>query len=285
MTEQTATPGTPEFQATPGNPESQATPGNPESQEPAPEILATPKAPRRISRRLVAGACAVLALAVVAGGSVWALDRLGDADRTAPTVVWAEPKGGAAGHDKATQPKGLAASLLPVPDGYELGPDIGEYGNDTVLSKRQAIASFKEGARGLPSAQRTKQNKAIDKLKLQGVAMRSYRVSEGGLVIETRLAQIENAGKGRELAQFQSEFADALGIFRKGPAIQGYKNARCFLMPKDSKEKLDAMFCSAYQGNVLVSATAYGVKPLDTKEAATMLSKQLDHLKSPGEYV
>ncbi|MEU3918824.1 hypothetical protein [Streptomyces sp. NPDC029004] len=265
--------------------EQPATPGTSESEESAPEILATAKEPRRINRRLVVGGCAVLALAVVAGGSVWALDRLGEADRTAPTVVWAEPKGGSAGDDKATAPKGLAARLLPVPHGYELGPDIGEYGNDTVLNKRQAIAVFKEGGRDLPSAQRNQSNKAVDKLKLQGVAMRSYRTSKGGLVIETRLAQIQNAGKGRELANFQSEFADVLGIFRKGPAIKGYKNARCFLMPKESEAKLDAMFCSAYQGDVLVSATAYGVKPFDTKEAATMLSKQLDLLKSPGEYV
>ncbi|WP_406304241.1 hypothetical protein OHA61_20530 [Streptomyces sp. NBC_00885] len=266
--------------------EQPATPGTSEAGESAPEILATPKEPRRINRRLVVGGCAVLALAVVAGGSVLALDRLGEADRTAPTVVWADPKGGAAaGNAKAAQPEGLAASLLPVPHGYELGPDIGEYGNDVVLNKRQAIAVFKEGARDLPSAQRNKSNKAVDKLKLQGVAMRSYRIGDGSLVIETRLAQIQNAGKGRELANFQTEFASALGIFRKGPAIQGYKNARCFLMPKNSKEKLDAMFCSAYQGDVLVSATAYGVKPLNTIEAATMLSKQLDLLKSPGESV
>ncbi|AVZ73851.1 hypothetical protein SLUN_18385 [Streptomyces lunaelactis] len=257
----------------------------PESPESAPEILATPKEPRRIDRRLVVGVSVVLALAVVAGGGFWALDRLGDADRTAPTVVWAEPAGGAADDGKAAQPKGLAASLLPVPYGYELGPDIDVYGNDTVLSKRQAVAVFKEGSRGLPSAQRNQRNKAVDKLKLQGVAMRSYRSFDGGFAIEVQLAQIENAGKGRELAQFQSAFADALGIFRKGPAIQGYKNAKCFLMPKDSKAKLDAMFCSAYQGDVLMNATAYGVKPLDTIGAAAILSKQLDHLKSPGEYV
>ncbi|NUK12109.1 hypothetical protein HRW18_29860 [Streptomyces lunaelactis] len=270
MTDQPATSGTPEF---------------PEPQEPAPEILPTPKEPRRIDRRLVVGVSAVLALAVVAGGSVWALDRLGDADRTAPTDVWAERASGATDDDKAAEPKGLAAGLLPVPYGYELGPDIGEYGNNTVLSKKQAVAVFKEGSRGLPSAERNKSNKAVDKLKLQGVAMRSYRSFDGGFAIEIQLAQIENAGKGRELAQFQSAFADALGIFRKGPAIQGYKNAKCFLMPKDSKAKLDAMFCSAYQGDVLMNATAYGVKPLDTIGAAAILSKQLDRLKSPGEYV
>ncbi|WP_093800241.1 hypothetical protein [Streptomyces sp. Wb2n-11] len=119
------------------------------------------------------------------GAGVWAVDSLGDADRTAPTVVWAEPADSAdrtEGEGAAKQPEGLAASLLPVPYSYELGPDIDDYGNDSSLTRRQAVAVFKEGSRGLPSAQRNKRNKAVDKLKLQGIAMRGYRASDGGLV-------------------------------------------------------------------------------------------------------
>ncbi|MCP3821062.1 hypothetical protein NLX86_24090 [Streptomyces sp. A3M-1-3] len=261
------------------------TPPTPGSNMPVPEILGTPREPRRINRRLLVAVSGVLALGVVAGGGVWALDTLGDADRTATTVVWAEPPQGKDGAAESRKPAGLGASLLPVAYQYKLGPDIGAHGNDTVLSRKQAVAIFKEGSRGLPSAQRNKRSKAIDKLRLQGLALRSYVSLDGGLIVETKLAQIENAKNGRKLAAFQSELADALGIFRKGPAIQGFKNAKCFLMPKVSKAKLDAMFCSAYEGDVLVSMTAYGVKPLDTAAAAELLRRQLDHLNSPGEYV
>ncbi|WP_455350989.1 hypothetical protein [Streptomyces sp. SYSU K217416] len=253
--------------------------------ETGPEILGTPREPRRLNRKVVAAVSAGLVLAVAAGGSVWAVDRLGDADRTSPTVVWAEPKEGTDERAKAAPPQGLAARLLPVPHGYELGPDVDGYGNDTVLGKRQALAIFKQGNRGLPSSQRKKRDKAIDKLRLQGLAMRSYRTVLGELVIETRLAHIENAKDGRRLAKFQSEFADMLGIFRKGPAVKGFKDAKCFLLPADSKSQLDAMFCSAYQGDVLVSMSAYGTKPFDKAGAAEVLRKQLDHLHSPGELV
>ncbi|MFD7613448.1 hypothetical protein [Streptomyces sp. NPDC059828] len=265
MTEQQATPGP---QGPQGTETSRQQPGTPGKQ--------------RGRRVPVAGAVVVLALAVVAGGTVLALDKLDDADRTAPTVVWAQPSQGAV---TAPAPRGLAAKLPPVPHTYSLGPDIDGLGNDVVLGERQAIAHFKEASRGLPSAQRKAHHKAIDKLRLQGLALRSYVSQYHGMVVEMRLAQIENGKDGRALAAFQSEFADALGIFRKGPAIPGFKQAKCFLPPKDSEAKLESMFCSAYEGDVLVSATAYGAKPLDTGAAAELLKEQLDHLKSPGEYV
>ncbi|WP_176710055.1 hypothetical protein [Streptomyces sp. Wb2n-11] len=56
-------------------------------------------------------------------------------------------------------------------------------------------------------------------------------------------------------------------------------------MPKDSESKLDAMFCSAYEGDVLVSTFAYGTKPFEAEEAATMLSEQPVRPKTPGEFV
>ena len=257
----------------------------------APEILATPKEPRRVNRRLVVGGCAVLALAVVAGGSVWALDRLGEADRTAPTVVWAEPKGGSAGDDKATPPKGLAASvLLPVPHGYELGPDIGEYGNDTELNERQAIAVLKEGGRDLPSARSASScDKAVDKLKLQGVAMRSYRISKGGLVIgDPARRRSRTPGSGPRTGRTsRASSSDVLGIFRKGPADQGPQE-RPVLPAAQGVRGQSSTPCSAPPTRAMswCSATAYGVKPFDTKEAATMLSESSSTVSEvPGEAV
>jgi hypothetical protein len=45
------------------------------------------------------------------------------------------------------------------------------------------------------------------------------------------------------------------------------------------------MFCSAYQGDILISATADGVKSLDTKSIAMLLAEQLDRIAEPGEAV
>ncbi|MFJ6935190.1 hypothetical protein [Streptomyces sp. NPDC101132] len=254
---------------------------------PAPAAApADPAARRGARRKAVAMGAAVLVLASLAAGGVWADARLAEADRTAPTVVLAEaPVPSASATPAPTRPAGLAGSLLPVPGGYELGPDIDEFGRDVELSERQAVAQFKESSRNLPAAQRSKQSKAVDKLGLGGMAMRSYRALGGDLVVEIKLAQIKNAKDGRKLAQYQKEFADWLGIFRKGPKIEGHGKASCFLLPKTDGSKLDGMFCSAYEGDVLVSMMATGPKPFQTTEAASILREQLDHLTSPGERV
>ncbi|MER7666035.1 MULTISPECIES: hypothetical protein [unclassified Streptomyces] len=258
-------------------------PSGPASQEPLPEVLGSLKEPRRVRPGLIAAVSGALALAVVAGAGVLAFDRLGDADRTAPTVVWVNPP--QLPEKPAAEPTGLAAKLPPVPYAYRLGPDVDGLGNNTVLGRKQAVVRFKEGTRGLTPAQRKARDKAIDKLRLQGLAVRSYVSLDQGLIVEMQLAQIENAKDGRKLAAFQSEFADALGVLRKGPTVPGFENATCFLTPKSTETKLDAMFCSAYEGDVLVNVYAYGLRPLGTASATELLKLQLEHLESPGESV
>lgn len=258
-------------------------PSAPAPPEPLPEVLGSAREPRRVHPKLVAAVSGALALAVVAGLGTLAFDRLGDADRTAPTVVWANPP--QRPENPAAEPTGLAAKLPPVPYEYRLGPDVDGLGNNTVLGRKQAVVKFKEGTRGLTPAQRKARDRAIDKLRLQGIAARSYVSLDHGLIVEMRLAQIENAKDGRMLAAFQSEFADALGVLRKGPAVPGFKNARCFLTPKSTETKFDAMFCSAYEGDVLVNVYAYGLRPLGTASATELLRLQLEHLESPGESV
>lgn len=99
------------------------------------------------------------------------------------------------------------------------------------------------------------------------------------------LSQMANKATVRNMSRFQSEFMDALDVFRKGPRIEGHKNAKCFLPPKSDDAELEAMYCSAYVGDVLVSATAYAVEPLNTKEVAVLLREQLDRIAEPGEAV
>ncbi|MCT9091165.1 hypothetical protein N4G70_20200 [Streptomyces sp. ASQP_92] len=265
----------------------QRTAERPTTVEPALGEAATesPEPTPRRRRRLVPFVAGAVALLVVAGGAVWALGKLGDADRTAPTVLQATPSGAATPTPRAAAPvrAGLGGKLLPLPWDYELGPDIGEFGNDAVFGAQQAVAMLKDGGRHLPADEREKNDKAIDGLKVQGVALRSY--TKDGVVTEMRLSQMENTKAIKELNAFQGEFAHALKALRAGPKIAGHANAVCFLLPKDDTVKLDAMFCNAFEGDVMVGTYTYGPAPLDTDAAAKLLGRQLDLIKSPGESV
>lgn len=237
---------------------------------------------RRYPVRLLAAA---VGLAVVAGAGVWGRSALAGADRTAPTVLWAAPAEDPNLDVPPLEPTGLAAQLLPVPGFWSLGPDVDEYGNDSVLGAERAVALLKQGSRGLPSAQRKRHDKAVEKLRIKGLAARSYRSASDQFVVETRLTQLENTKAVADIAAFQKELADTLGVFRKGPKIEGHPKAKCYLMPEIDDLELDAMMCTGHVGEVLVTMNAYGTKPLSTRGVADMVRDQLDHIASPGESV
>ncbi|WP_018568784.1 hypothetical protein [Streptomyces sp. PsTaAH-124] len=263
-------------------------PERPDHRDPA----AAP-APRRRRAGLITG-CAVLLLALV-GGTGYTVAVVRDADRSPGAPVWRMPEPAAAGQrqDAAT---GLKGMLLPYgTQEFVRGPDIGEFGTDAELSGAQATELRKQALRNLPLSQRRQLAKEIDKQQVKGMVMRSY-LSNGdaahdayyadhAFTVEIVLARMGSSRTVRSVAGFQQQFFEALKVFRAGPRIEGHKNARCFLMPTDSKEKLDAMTCSAYEGDVMVSATMQAAKPLDTKGAAEMLRDQLDRIKEPGQAV
>ncbi|MGW5236017.1 hypothetical protein ACWEQU_27945 [Streptomyces nodosus] len=247
--------------------------------------------PRRRRIGLIAG-CAVLFAALV-GGTGFTVVTVRDADRDPGDPVWRLPAK-ASSEEKQPEDTGMRGMLLPFgASGYGRGPDLGQYGADAELSGAQATALRKESLRNLPRSQRRLMEKQIDKQHITGMAMRSYlsvedpvnQDTDDAFVMEIVLSRMENRGAVRSLTAVQQEFLSALDVFRAGPRIEGHKNARCFLPPKDSKEKLEYLFCSGYVGDVLVSATGYGLKPMDTKEAARFLRDQLDRIKDPGKAV
>ncbi|GAX57019.1 hypothetical protein [Streptomyces olivochromogenes] len=276
-------------------------------QEPAPESVAPesiapvkkpkkPKKPRKPLRRgrVAAVAGSVLLVAAVLGGAGYTVVTVQDADRAPGAPSWTFPVPVPNDAKTAKTASGLAAMLVPYgTEGWSRGPDIGEFGSDTSLSGPEATALRKEALRDLPRSQRRELEKRIDKQHTKGIAMRSYLstssgfnstlYADSGFTMSVELAQIEDKAAVKGMSTFQNEFFAALKIFRKGPEIKGYKNAKCFLPPKDKDEKLDMMVCSAYQGDVLVSATAHGAKPLDTKGVAMLLREQLDRIAEPGE--
>jgi hypothetical protein len=266
------------------------------------------KRPVRRGRVAAVAGCGALLVAVVAGAG-FTVVTVDGADRDAGAPVWRFPKASQDERtEKGTETKaekgsasGLAGMLVPyapVTDGYfdadasgyARGPDIDEFGSDSEFSGRQATELRKQSIRDLPRSQRLRLEKQIDKERIQGMAMRSYLSSDafdgaGKLFTADIVLSRMDRRTVREIATFQNEFLTALDVFRKGPEIEGHKNAQCFLPPKDGDEKLDMMICSAYKGDVMVSATAYGVKPLNTKGAAALLHEQLDRIAEPGEAV
>ncbi|MFF5483023.1 hypothetical protein ACFY5C_37730 [Streptomyces sp. NPDC012935] len=252
-----------------------------------------PKRPR--AARIAALAGTVLLLGAVVGGAGYTVVTVQNADRDAGAPTWKFPKPAAAG-DKAEAKQtatGLAGLLLPYDEkGYTRGPDLGEFGSDAELSGRQATALRRESFKDLPRSERRKLEKELDKRSIEGMAMRSYYNADPydvhhktAFSVSVVLARMESRGDARDVATAQNEFLSAIGIFRKGPKIEGHKNAKCFLTPKVDDEKLDRVFCAAYSGDVLISATASGIRPLDLNSIGMFVTRQLDRIDDPGKAV
>lgn len=263
---------------------------------PDPTDGAEPPAPSRKGGRLLLAALPFVLVLGAAGGAVaYTVHTAGGADRTAKTTVWQKPDG-APGKDPAGDVSAGRAStelsklLLPVPAGYTLGPDSGGDGNDSETSGKKATAALKETGRGLAGKQRRELDKRIDKLKIQGVAVRTYSADSADLAIETKITKMRDRKAVRDTYLFRQELLESVGVFRKGPAVKGHKHAACFLMPKEKDAEgdaveLDGMQCTAYDGELSVSLMATGTKPFDKTAVVDLLKDQLDHIASPGEYV
>ncbi|MFE7380521.1 hypothetical protein ACFU9F_09170 [Streptomyces zhihengii] len=248
-----------------------------------PEAPGAPAARR--GRTVVALVATAVGLALVAGAGAWGWSAVQDADRTAPTVVWAQPDESTDQAVEGLAPTGLHAQLLPMPTGYVPGPDVAEFGNDTVVDARRSVALLKESSRGLPTKERRRYDKEIDALRLKGLAMRSYRAMDGSLAVETTLAVMGNRGAGERFVASTKKMRDESGIFRKGPAIKGHREAVCVQLPLTDTTDMDMMMCWAQVGEVLVSVAGYGPEELPTRDIARLVAEQLDHIASPGEAV
>ncbi|MCX4970303.1 hypothetical protein OHA98_37205 [Streptomyces sp. NBC_00654] len=247
----------------------------------------------RVRRLILTVLPFVLVLGAVGGAGAYIKNTADTADRTVATTLWAETgdepgKDPAAGADRGRATTELSKLLLPVPGAYRLGPDIAEFGNDSERSGKKATAAMKEMGRGLAGKQRRELDKRIDRLRIQGIAQRSYVSMANDLVVEIQISKMRDTKAVHDMYEGQTELLDAIGSFRKGPKIQGHKKAACYRLPKDKdkdKDKIDGMLCFAYDGEALVTVAASGTDPFSTSDVAALVKDQLDHIKSPGEYV
>ncbi|MFI2368178.1 hypothetical protein [Streptomyces sp. NPDC018833] len=255
--------------------------------------------PRGSARRLLSTVLpTVLVLGALGGGIVFIKTTVDGADTTAATQVWEEPADEPADDPAASASRGrtdteLSRTLLPVPEGFRLGPDIESYGNDSELGPRQAAALLKSAVRGISGKQRREYERQIDKLGVRGFAMRSYASDANDLVVEILVTRMKNKGRVHEMYENRIDLYESIGDMRKGPKIEGHRKAKCFLMPTfdekgendDERVDVEGMTCSAYDGDLLVTVNTSGSTPFDRSAAAGLVKDQLDHIGSPGEYV
>ena len=273
----------------PVEPEESAAPAStpaPEAEvvpEPAPDAARKPVRRGRIAA--IAGS-ALLALAVV-GGVGCTVVTVNGADRDAGAPVWKFPKDSA--ERKAAAAKGLSAVLQPyTASGYVRGPDIDEFGSEVELNGREATALRKEDFRDLPRSQRLLLEKGIDREQIKGLAMRSYLYPAGqeinSYTVKVQLVRMD-AKAARSLTAYENELLGQVSVFRKGPAVPGHKDAKCFLSKNVAGEKLTEMLCFASEADAMITLSASGTKAMDTKEIASFLSGQLNRVKTTGEAV
>lgn len=232
----------------------------------------------------------VLVVAAVGGAAAYTKITVDDADRSARTSLWKAPT-----HKPGKDPAGdvargrasteLSKLLLPVPSGYRLGPDNGELGNDGEQSGKNATAAMKESAHGLAGKERRAYEQRIDKLRIEGIAVRSY-ADGSSMVINTEIMRMKDKKAVRNLYTFRTGLLESLDVFRQEPKIKGHtRNAKCYVLRKGSKDSIESMNCLAYDGELSISVSASGTKPFDRTAVAELLEDQLKHITSPGEYV
>ncbi|OKK13147.1 hypothetical protein AMK16_31580 [Streptomyces sp. CB00455] len=248
--------------------------------------------PGKAGRRRAALISGGLGLALVVGAGIWASQKLDEADRTSPTRYWV-----GAGNKPAVPsspvptvpPNELMAKLLPLPAGYELGPDLDLEGNNFYVPGERAIQSLKDSRTGLSGSQRAERDRALADLKLKGLAGRTFNKRSGAPVTEIHLTQADPQALAT-FSDFSKKWLDLLSGDREAPKIDGFPQAKCVLSDvleeeaKDKKGQIDSLECVAVEGDVLVEFRTYGAK-ISTNEAADLFKQQLNHLKSPGESV
>ncbi|MFJ2113593.1 hypothetical protein ACIOEX_17195 [Streptomyces sp. NPDC087850] len=252
------------------------------------------RTPRTRTRRLFGTVLpALLVSGAVVGGAAFIKITSDGADRTVPTTVWAEADDAEPAKDPAG-PIGrgradteLTKKLLPVPPGYQLGPDMGEYGNDGELTGKQTIGRMKEeiGA-GHPAAVRREAHREIDRMGIQGLALRTYRLKggngQGSLYAEVSLIALKDREAARRWYAVASQPGEGA---RKGPVIEGRKHSSCSLEPETEMADIESMSCVAYEGDVAVVVVAQGAKPINRFTFVELVKDQLDHIASPGTYI
>jgi hypothetical protein len=256
--------------------------------EPAAELPVGPTAELAVRRSgrgrwIALGTAAVLSAVVVGGGvGLGVLAIVGrpkhQASAAAEAVPAKPPTYGALADGNHFG--SLSDLLLPVPGNLEPGPDVPGFGNDTLLTASQFHAFYDKSIATFSSADRKTLENGFQAAHIKAYAVRTYLVSDS-MTIEIALRQ-ENQSVAKGDAAELKDLATVTGVFRTGPGVPGFPQARCYLPPLQTGDKLDYLNCDVAVGDMFLSMQVSGVAPLDTASAVGLLSQQLTRLAIPG---
>jgi hypothetical protein len=237
----------------------------------------------------------VVVLALIAGGLVITLRPNHQAP--APAAVRAiKPSPTPTAPRYGTNPDGthygpLTSFLLPMPSGYEQGPDVGYYGNDGAITPQQIATTSNEAVRefgamlGLPNSLINKNLLTPSQVaELVRGAVVSYAADNDNLDVSIVLEQFARPSyaseSGQNRQQMVAEFSKLFG--RSTFVVPGFPHARCG-HPMPVMKKLDELQCFAISGDVVTNFDAEGVAPISQQDMTTLVAKQLKLLQAGGE--
>lgn len=172
----------------------------------------------------------------------------------------------------------LFAYLLPTPDGWSLGPDVGLVGNNGYVSAAQINKELQNSLLDVPKSDLGSTESTLADLHLQGIAVRSMVNSGSSLQLDIQLLQLDPKQASADQKSLSSLVTG--WDWRQGASVPGYPAAFCALPPGLGSDTLDAMICIASYGDVEVMVQAEGPVALDQNTTVQMLARQLDRLKS-----
>jgi hypothetical protein len=200
-----------------------------------------------------------------------------------PAATAQAQKPGFGAHSDGDHYGSLSDLLLPMPAGYDYGPDDMGLGDNSVLNRDQYEAMFAKQFSFLSASERDQLKSRLDLDHILGYGLRVY-TDNSSQVLEISLLQ-ENQHSAKGWAQAGKYLADSTDVFRAGPSIPGHPEAHCYLLPALPGDRLDSMHCDAAVGDLLVSLDGYGAAPLDQQGAAALLEAQLNRLAIPGAQI
>ncbi|MGH6655277.1 MAG: hypothetical protein ACRDVE_08725, partial [Actinocrinis sp.] len=145
----------------------------------------------------------------------------------------------------------------------------------------QITSQLEDLLAGVPKSELSNAKGALASTHLKGVAVRTVadRSSDSEMTASIELIQYDVKYAKTAAGNFTTLVSD-LNVFRTGPAVPGYGQAKCVLPPGLGSDKVDEMFCVASSGDVEVLVDAQGTTPLDQNSVAKLVEHQLDRLKT-----
>ncbi|MFF2820323.1 hypothetical protein ACFVT9_32945 [Kitasatospora cineracea] len=245
-----------------------------------------PAAPARARRRAPKAVAAVVAAALLGVGIGEVVIRVHYGDEPAAPAAAAAPIVPApsastpapwGAKSDGTHVGSLRDLLLPVPDGYRLGPDYKSLGNDGEFVGADLDRAQEEMLAEVPEKYRARLKDALSTLHFTGVGVRSLTRFDNRLTAALKLTRFDQQAVSEQNALFGA-LVDDSDLFRRGPDVPGHPDARCVLPALRAGDQLDYVTCYSAVGDLLVQLRVEGVAPIDQNKVVDLFRRQLDRL-------